>query len=73
MPFLHLFNLYFKLTNSLKVLAIHLIQPVYIPNCLLKLVFESEVVAHNVADSSVLNLIAFVHLELVEKQTRFMV
>lgn len=73
MPFLHLFNLDFKLANSLEVLAIHLVQPVYIPNCFLKLVFESEIVAHDVADPSVLNLIALVHLELVEKQTRFMV
>ena len=73
MPFLHLFNLDFKLTNSLEVLAIHLVQPVDIPNCVLELVFESEVVTHDIADSSVLNLLVFLHLELVEKQTSFMV
>ena len=73
MPFLHLFNLDFEFINSLEVLAIHLIQPVDIPYCVLELVFEGKVVAHDVTDSSVLNLIVFIHLELVQKKTSFMV
>ena len=63
----HLFNLSLEFVYGLEVLCVHFIEPVDVLNRLFQLVLEGEVVTDDVADPPILNLLALIHLELVEQ------